>query len=158
MEDVHLKLKDVIIKSNKEVRPHCSSFLFMAFALQVLDVESGKLLNYRQMRQHPKYKEEWDLSAANEFGWLAQGIDGRVKGTERTFFIQKSMSLPTDSKITLMENLSARYGQGMARNINSRHFICKNIIQWNGCEELLPHDSNEAPQMCIWNSLILHMK
>jgi hypothetical protein len=32
----------------------------------------------------------WERSAANEFGWLTQGLkDGRVKGTNTIFFIKK---------------------------------------------------------------------
>jgi hypothetical protein len=47
-------------------------------------------LNYRQLLHHPKYKDAWAKSAANEFGRLAQGLkDGRVKGTDTIKFIHK---------------------------------------------------------------------
>jgi hypothetical protein len=39
-------------------------------ALAVLDRESGKLLEHRQLRKDPRYKTVWDRSNANELGRL----------------------------------------------------------------------------------------
>jgi hypothetical protein len=36
-------------------------------AMAVLDKETGKMLNYRQLMRHPTYKKDWQLSSANEF-------------------------------------------------------------------------------------------
>eukprot|EP00956_Cyclotella_meneghiniana_P003707 scaffold4513_cov37-Cyclotella_meneghiniana.AAC.2 len=36
-------------------------------ALAVLDEETGKLLKYKQLMTHPKYKRKWQVSAADEF-------------------------------------------------------------------------------------------
>ncbi len=44
-------------------------------ALAVLDRESGKLLEHRQLQKDPRYKLVWDRSYANELGRLCQGID-----------------------------------------------------------------------------------
>ena len=52
-------------------------------------LEGDKMLNYRQLINHPKLGEQWQTSSANEFGRLAQGIGGRVKGTNTIFFIRK---------------------------------------------------------------------
>ena len=47
------------------------------------DNKTNTYLNYRQLLGHPNYTKAWNISAANEFGWLAQGLkDGRVKGTD----------------------------------------------------------------------------
>ena len=59
-------------------------------AVAVFDKETGKLLNYRQLLVHPKYKKAWSVSSANEFGRLAQGVGGRIKGTNTVFFIHES--------------------------------------------------------------------
>ena len=59
-------------------------------ALAVLDPDSGKQLNYRQLLRHPKYKAAWSQSAADEFGRLAQGVGNRVKGTNTIHFIRES--------------------------------------------------------------------
>jgi hypothetical protein len=37
-------------------------------AMAVLDQETGKLLNYRQLLKSPKYNKKWSISSANEFG------------------------------------------------------------------------------------------
>ena len=61
----------------------------------MLDPDTGQLLKYRQLLRHPKFKETWSISAANEFGRLAQGIKGRVKATDTIKFIKKS-EIPPD--------------------------------------------------------------
>jgi hypothetical protein len=53
-------------------------------AMMVLDEESGKMLKYRQLLTHPKYKKQWSISAADEFGRLAQGVGGRIKNPTNT--------------------------------------------------------------------------
>ena len=58
-------------------------------------METGELLEYRKLLSHPRFKEAWSVSAANEFGRLAQGIGGRVKGTDTIRFIKKS-EVPAD--------------------------------------------------------------
>eukprot|EP00804_Cyclotella_cryptica_P020074 CCRYP_014880-RH/>CCRYP_014880-RH protein AED:0.12 eAED:0.12 QI:0/-1/0/1/-1/1/1/0/1096 len=59
-------------------------------ALAVLDVDSGKKLNHRQLLKHPRYKDAWSRSAADEFGRLAQGVGNRVKGTNTIQFIHEA--------------------------------------------------------------------
>eukprot|EP00804_Cyclotella_cryptica_P025587 CCRYP_002823-RE/>CCRYP_002823-RE protein AED:0.29 eAED:0.29 QI:0/0/0/1/0/0/2/0/609 len=66
-------------------------------ALAVLDVDSGKQLNYRQLLKHPRYKDAWSRSAADEFGRLAQGVGTRVKGTNTIQFIHET-DIPRNRK------------------------------------------------------------
>ena len=56
----------------------------------IRDEESGEYLNYRQLMQHPKHKIVWETSSANEFGRLAQGVGGRLKGSNTIFFIKQN--------------------------------------------------------------------
>ena len=65
------------------------------FAGAVMDAKSGELLSYRQLMKRPKYKEIWGTSAGNEIGRLAQGMPGRVEGTNTMFFIHKN-EVPAD--------------------------------------------------------------
>ena len=58
-------------------------------------LEGDKVLNYRQLLKHPKLGDQWQLSSANEFGRLAQGIGGRIRGTDTIHFIKKS-DVPQD--------------------------------------------------------------
>jgi len=53
-------------------------------ALAVLDRESSKLLEHRQLRKDPCYKTVWDHLYANELGCLCQGIGtGKAAGGKR---------------------------------------------------------------------------
>ncbi len=56
-------------------------------AQAIFDEDSGQVLKYRKLLTHPKYKEVWSHSSANEIGQLAQGIGTRIKGTNTIFFV-----------------------------------------------------------------------
>ena len=62
-----------------------------------MDKTSGKMLNYRQLIRHPDYKGPWSLSSANEFGRLANGVGGRIKGTNTIKFISIA-DIPKDRR------------------------------------------------------------
>ena len=47
-------------------------------ANNIFDPETGQSLTYRKLIKHPKYKDVWTKSAANEFGRLAQGVGNRI--------------------------------------------------------------------------------
>ena len=65
-------------------------------AQTIYDEETNTYLKYRQLIRHPKYKEIWSKSSANEFGRLANGLkDGRVKPTNTIRFIRKE-DVPAD--------------------------------------------------------------
>ena len=62
-------------------------------AFPVLDKETGKILNYGQLRRNPKYANTWNMSYANEMFRLCQGVGTRdggfgkqIKGTD-TFHV-----------------------------------------------------------------------
>ena len=65
--------------------------------MAVLDQETGKLLNYRQLLKSPKYNKEWSISSANEFGRLLNGVGKRVTGTNTMRAILES-EVPKDRK------------------------------------------------------------
>jgi hypothetical protein len=44
-------------------------------------------MEYRQLIANPATCETWQISAANEFGRLAQGVGGRITGTDTITFI-----------------------------------------------------------------------
>ena len=69
---------------------------FFEVANAVLDVETGELLNYRQLLRHPRLGPDWNYSAANEFGRLAQGVGGRIKNPTNTIFFIKKEDVPKD--------------------------------------------------------------
>jgi hypothetical protein len=56
----------------------------------VIHPVTGIPMEYRQLIKDPATKEAWNRSSANEFGRLAQGVGGRVTGTDTIKFIVKS--------------------------------------------------------------------
>jgi hypothetical protein len=69
------------------------------FMNAVMHPTSGKPMTYRELIKDPLTKTEWELSSANEFGCLAQGVGGCIKGTNTICFIPHS-DMPPDRKST----------------------------------------------------------
>jgi hypothetical protein len=65
-------------------------------AMAVMDSDTGKLLNYRQLMRSTKYRKAWSLSPANEFGRLANGIGGRMKNPTNTIEFICQHKVPTE--------------------------------------------------------------
>ena len=61
----------------------------------VLDEDTGELVEYRALTKNPKYSKLYGQLYAKELGRLAQGIPGKVTGTNTMFFINKS-EVPAD--------------------------------------------------------------
>ena len=51
--------------------------------MPVIDKETGKTLDFRQLRTHPKYKETWNTSYCNELGRLCQGAGNGIAGPQQ---------------------------------------------------------------------------
>jgi hypothetical protein len=87
------------------VAAHTRSATTMAINLQqgwanaVMHPVTGVAMEYHQLITNPITKAAWQLSAANEFGRLAQGVRGRIKGTNTIKFIQAD-ELPTGRQPT----------------------------------------------------------
>ena len=60
-------------------RQYPRNFL-LDWAMPVLDEETGKTLEYGQLRKHPKYQKVWNESYSNELGRLYQGVRSGKKG------------------------------------------------------------------------------
>jgi hypothetical protein len=78
----------------------------------VMDTETGKILQYRQLLRSPKFQRDWTKSSANEFGRLAKGVGGRIKNpTETIRFIHEQDVPKRDEKTSRMAASSAVSGQ-----------------------------------------------
>ena len=66
-------------------------------AMAVMDAETRKLINYKQFMRDPKHKKRWSVPSANELGRLANGVGGRIKGTNTIKFIRKR-EVPNDRR------------------------------------------------------------
>jgi hypothetical protein len=78
-------------------------------AMAVMDADTGKLLNYRQLMRSTKYREAWSLSSANKFGRLANGIGGRIINPTNTIEFIFQHEVPTER----MKDVT--YGQFVCR-------------------------------------------
>ena len=79
-------------------------------ALAVMDTDTGKLLNYRQLMQSTKHKKAWSLSPANKFGHLANDIGNRGKNPTNTIEFICQHKVPKEQKQDLrMGNSCAQY-------------------------------------------------
>eukprot|EP00957_Ditylum_brightwellii_P112989 8615853-Ditylum_brightwellii.AAC.1 len=58
------------------------------FAGAVIDPDTGKMLKYRDLTKHKKYKEVWIRAFTKELDQLAQGKCG-YNGTNTIFFVKK---------------------------------------------------------------------
>ena len=68
-------------------------------AQTIYDEETNTYLKYRQLMQHPKYKEVWSKSSTNEFGRLANGLaDGRIEKPTKTIRFIRKENVPTDRR------------------------------------------------------------
>ena len=54
----------------------------------VMDAETGEMMEYRHLIKKEKYRKTWGHSFCNKIDQLAQGIPGRVEGTNTFFFIE----------------------------------------------------------------------
>lgn len=57
---------------------------------EVFDPETGKSLKYQRLLKCPKYHKIWARSSADEFGWLAQSMGGRIDRTDTIHFVHKT--------------------------------------------------------------------
>jgi hypothetical protein len=81
-------------------------------ACAVIDEETGKSMEYRDLLKDPKHCETWSRAAANEFGRLFNGVgkneDGtqRLKGTNTCHWIKKSQ-VPKGKRVTYARTVVA---------------------------------------------------
>ncbi len=64
--------------------------------MAVMDANTGKLLNYRQLMRSAKHRQAWSLSSANEFGQLANGIGGRIRNPTNMIKFICQHKVPTE--------------------------------------------------------------
>ena len=61
-----------------------------------MDEETGDLLEYHHLINHPHHKKVWGGAFSKEVGHLAQGIPGIIEGTGTLNFIFKK-DIPANS-------------------------------------------------------------
>jgi hypothetical protein len=87
-------------------------------------------MEYRQLISDPSTREAWQISAANEFGRLAQGVGGRVKGTNTIHFIPHH-EMPADRQATYPRFVCSERPQKQEKN-RTRMTMGGNLIDYPG--------------------------
>ena len=64
----------------------------------VMDADTGKMLNDRQLMRDPKYKKNWSVLSANKSGCLANRVDSRVKNPTNTIKFIHRKDIPSNRK------------------------------------------------------------
>eukprot|EP00957_Ditylum_brightwellii_P158150 12037686-Ditylum_brightwellii.AAC.1 len=54
----------------------------------IVDEETGRAMEYRDLIKNPKYMDDWKHSFANEIGQLAQGLKRDINGTDTILFVR----------------------------------------------------------------------
>ena len=70
--------------------------------MPVMDAETGKLLNYKQLMRDTKYKKRLSTSSENEFGRLANGVGRRIKNPTNTIKFVKKKDVPNNRQKDFM--------------------------------------------------------
>jgi hypothetical protein len=60
---------------------------------------TGTNMDYRGLISDEETFPIWDRAAANEFGRLAQGVGGRIEGSNMIYFIPRS-AVPSNKTVT----------------------------------------------------------
>jgi hypothetical protein len=71
----------------------------MPMANAVINEDTGASLEYRHLIQYETTFPVWNKAAANEFGRLAQGVGGRIEGSNTIFLIPRN-TMPKGKVIT----------------------------------------------------------
>jgi hypothetical protein len=87
-------------------------------------------MEYRQLIADPATCETWQKSTANEFGRLAQGVGGRIKGTDTITFIRHH-EMPQDRQATYPRFVCSERPQKAERH-RTRMTVGGNKIDYPG--------------------------
>jgi hypothetical protein len=71
----------------------------MPMSNSVINEDTGASVEYRHLIQDDSTFPVWNKEAANEFGRLAQGVGGRIEGSNTIFFIPRQ-AVPKEKIIT----------------------------------------------------------
>jgi hypothetical protein len=71
----------------------------MPMANAVIHPPTGTNIGYRGLISDDDTFPTWDRAAANDFGRLAQGVGGRIEGSNKIFFIPRS-AVPRNKTVT----------------------------------------------------------
>jgi hypothetical protein len=124
----------------------------MPMANAVINEDTGASLEYRNLIQDETMTTftVWNRAAANEFGWLAQGVGGRIEGSNTILCIPRN-AVPKGKVITY-----GRFVVDIRPNKSETHrvrlAVGGNLIQYPG--DVSTCSADLTMSKCLWNSTI----
>jgi hypothetical protein len=92
LSTINAKICKQMFMFNTENKPYDK---YMANS--IVDEETRRALEYRDLIKDPKYMDDWKHSFSNEIGQLAQGFKRGIKGTGTILFVRHD-DIPDDRK------------------------------------------------------------
>jgi hypothetical protein len=116
----------------------------------VINQDTGASLEYLHLIKSETSFPFWNKTAANEFGRLAQGVIGKIEGSNTIFFIPRN-AVPKGKIITY-----GRFVVDIRPNKTETHrvrlTVGGNLIQYPG--DVSTHSDDLYTSKCLWNSTI----
>jgi hypothetical protein len=116
----------------------------------VINQGGGASLDYRHITQYDTTFHVWNRAAANEFGRLAQGIDGRIEGSNTIFFMPRQ-AVPKGKLVNY-----GRFVVDIRPNKTETHrvrlTVGVNLIQYP--VDVSTRSADLTTSKCLWNSTI----
>jgi hypothetical protein len=116
----------------------------------VIHPTTGANMEYRGLIADKEMFPTWDRVAANEFCRLAQGVGGRIKGSNTIYFIPRS-AVPPNNTFTY-----GRFVVDMRPNKEEIHCVRLtvggNLIRYDG--DVSTRSADLTTSKCLWNSVI----
>ncbi len=109
----------------------------------VLHLETGEVMSYNKLITDPETQSTWKRSTANKFGRLAQGVGGRVQGTNTIKFIPVA-DVPKNRTVT--------YARFVCDSEHMRLTVGGNLIEYPG--DVATSTADLTTAKILWNSTI----
>ena len=119
-------------------------------ANNVIHPKDGHAMNYKELISNPDTKDDWQVSATNEFARLFQGLKGGAKGTNTCFFIPFDKK-PKHKKATYARFVCSVRPQKKEPN-RTRMTVGGNLIEYDG--DVYTRTAGMTTSKLLWNSII----
>jgi hypothetical protein len=116
----------------------------------VINQYTGASLEYRQPIQYETTFPVWNKAAAHEFGRLAQGVGGRIEGSNTIFFIPRQ-AVPK-GKIVTYGRFVVEIRPNKTETHRVRLAVGGNLIQYPG--NVSTRSADLTTSICLWNRTI----
>jgi hypothetical protein len=116
----------------------------------VIHPTTGANMEYRGLITDKETFPTWERAAANEFGRLAQGVGGRIEGSNTIYFIPRLEVSP--SKTVTYGRFVVDVSPNKEEIHRLRLTVGGNLIRYDG--DVSSRSADLTTSKCLWNSVI----